>query len=894
MPKSVHHLISEKKQEFKDSPALKFGNSVLSYAQLEEQSNQIAHSLLKLDIHKGDLIGLSVDRSAEMVIVLLGILKCGAAYVPIDPAYPADRKQYMLENSNARLLITSKQPGSKASRVKDNKVFIDDLVADSLSLSVESPYIISESTDLAYVLYTSGSTGKPKGVKITHGNLSNFLLSMQKVPGITAEDKVLAISTISFDISGLEIYLPLMAGAEVIVAPTSTAKDGRLLLEQIKNDKITLFQATPSTYRMLIDSGWNYQLPVRLLCGGEALSKDLATMLLERSIELWNVYGPTETTVWCTLRRISAAEDLITIGNPIDNTTVYILDDQMNPLPAGVKGEIYIGGAGVGLGYLNNPTLTAEKFMENPFEPGTKFYRTGDFGKKLDNGEFLCLGRTDNQVKIRGFRIELGEINTVVDGLEGVKQAVVVAVEERADNKRLVAYVVRKPGGLPTKDLLKTWRAECSSQLPAFMVPDFVILEKFQLTPNGKIDTKAFPKPQDIINEAITVADLASTDEEKLLTQIWKDKLNVKEVGIHDDFFSVGGNSLIAIQLISAISKQTGFNIPMTALFEVPTIYSLAKLIEPADKQKSRGVQDDEVTKAPDYKSLVPIRTEGSKIPMYIIHGAGSYVMKLKGLAKYVDKDQPVYGLQAIGLNGSHEMVTRLEEIAAIYISDILKQNPTGPYALTGYSFGGTIAFEMARQLKAMNKKVTMVAMLDTYAYHPDFFKSPLTKLYNKVTYSILDLLYKFSMLFRNPKYVCYFITHYKLHGYLDKFRIFKDKAKDDALQTERDFLNKLDKVQEAYETAFHHYKLTPQDIQIDMFLSEDRIFYVKDPKYFGWKSLALKGINKYIIPGDHFNLLDEPNNVKIAEILQALLDERNGYGQSKKVESAASSSLLK
>ncbi|HMF72991.1 MAG TPA: non-ribosomal peptide synthetase, partial [Flavitalea sp.] len=745
----------------------------------------------------------------------------------------------------------------------------------------------SESTDLAYVLYTSGSTGKPKGVRITHGNLSNFLLSMQKVPGITAEDKVFAISTISFDIAGLEIYLPLMAGAEVIIASSSTAKDGRVLLEQIKNEKITLFQATPSTYRMLIDSGWNYQLPVRLLCGGEALSKDLATMLLERSIELWNVYGPTETTVWCTLKKISAAEDLITIGNPIDNTTVYILDDQMKPLPAGEKGEIYIGGTGVGLGYLNNPTLTAEKFIENPFEPGTKFYRTGDYGKKLDNGEFLCLGRTDNQVKIRGFRIELGEVNSVVDGLEGIKQAVVVAVEERADNKRLVAYVVRKPGDLPAKALLKTWREECSSQLPAFMVPDFVILEKFQLTPNGKIDTKAFPKPQDIIYEAITVADLASTDEEKLLTQIWKDKLNIKEVGIHDDFFSVGGNSLIAIQLISAITKQTGISIPMTALFKAPTIYSLARLIEPADKQKSRVVQHDVIAKGPDYKSLVPIRTEGSKVPLYIIHGARSYVMKLKGLAKYMDKDQPVYGLQAIGLNGTDEVVCRLEEIAAVYIADILKQNPTGPYALAGYSFGGIIAFEIARQLKAMNKKVTMVAVLDTYARQSDHFHPALTKLYNKTTFGILNFLYKFAVLFRNPKYVYFFIRYYKLQGYVDKLMGLTDKTKNDALQTERDFINNLEKVTEAYDTAFYHYKFSPQDIVVDVFKSGDRIYYVKDHKYFGWKSFALKGVNSYTVPGDHFNLLDEPNNRKVAEILQSLLDERNGYGQTKKVESA-------
>jgi amino acid adenylation domain-containing protein len=440
---SLHSLISETANKYPDHTALSFQDEKLTYKALNEKANQVAHFLIDQGIKPGDKIGLALDRSAELVISLLAIMKSGAAYVPLDPGYPKKQIGYMLNDSSATLLLTSKSYQNKfAGDVRE--IILEDIRGKISGLSTADPSVAVNGSDLAYVIYTSGSSGKPKGTQIEHHSLVNFLYSMKKVPGISQEDRLLAVTTISFDIAGLEIYLPLVIGAELVLSDTESTKDGRLLLDLIRSEKISIMQATPSTWRMILDAGWDMPLNIKILCGGEALSKDLAHSLLAKCSSLWNMYGPTETTIWSTIKQITNYDSPISIGRPIANTQVYILDQYLQPVRENGSGEICIAGDGLARAYLNKPELNDAAFVKNIFtdDPEKKIYRTGDLGQYLPDGDILCLGRTDNQVKIRGHRIELGAIEEALSSLQGVKEAVVIAREDRPGDKRIAAYIV--------------------------------------------------------------------------------------------------------------------------------------------------------------------------------------------------------------------------------------------------------------------------------------------------------------------------------------------------------------------------------------------------------------------------------------------------------------------
>lgn len=449
-------LIDQVALKHPSKTAVKFGKDIMSYENLVSCSNQFAHYLAEKGIKHGDIVGLAADRSIELLVALLGIIKAGAIYLPLDPEYPHDRIEYMLEDSGAKMLLVSKIY-EKRFHSKALELSIEDIWFNLDSFVVDSPILVTNGNDLVYVLYTSGSTGKPKGVKITHRNLTNFLLGMQQSPGITIDDKLLAITTISFDIAGLELYLPLISGAELIICDRDTARDGRLLMEITQEENITMMQATPSTWRMIIDSGLQDNNKLKILCGGEALSNDLAEKLSKKCKELWNMYGPTETTIWSTIKEIKGNED-INIGRPIMNTQIYILDENERLVAPGIIGEICIGGEGVAAGYLNRPELTTERFIKDFIHssPDHRIYKTGDLGKFLDNGEILCLGRIDQQIKIRGHRIELGEIENELLTQEGIKQAVVTADEDHSGNKTLLGYVTLREDQI--KDLTPSWK----------------------------------------------------------------------------------------------------------------------------------------------------------------------------------------------------------------------------------------------------------------------------------------------------------------------------------------------------------------------------------------------------------------------------------------------------
>ncbi|WP_419698194.1 non-ribosomal peptide synthetase [Mucilaginibacter sp. NFX135] len=858
--KALHHLIADRAAQIPDHVAVVFENRSLTFKQVNEAANKLAAHLLTFNIQTGDIIGLSIDRSPEMIIALLAILKTGAAYVPLDPEYPKDRVEFMMDDSSAKILLTSKKfKGHFVSRAQE--VLIEDAISKFDGYSADEPETIITGNDLAYVLFTSGSTGKPKGVQIKHHNLVNFLLSMQKEPGLKAGDNLLAVTTISFDIAGLEMFLPLLTGARLIITDAITAKDGRALIDLVADHQITVMQATPYTWRVMLEAGWETKFPLRILCGGEALPKDLINKLLARCSELWNMYGPTETTVWSTVKHIINDED-ISIGRPIDNTQVYILDEKLNNFTDGSIGEIYIGGDGVAKGYLNRPELTDERFVDDIFSgiPGSKMYRTGDLGKIREDGEIFCLGRIDHQVKVRGYRIELEEIEQNLLKQDNVKQAVVIAREDTPGNPRLVGYVIinDQKSDNDLRAQFDTWQRGLLEVLPEYMVPDdFVIMETIPITPNGKIDRKALPKPNysNIQRSGEIVA--PRTSNEKLVADIWTELMGLETISIFDNFFELGGRSLVAVKIMARLEQETGKRLPLATLFEHSTVEKLAARLE---------LDATSIT----WESLVPIKPNGTKMPLYIVHGAGLNVLLFNALAMNMDAEQPVYGLQAKGLNGIDEPLDVMEDIAANYIAEIVAKNPDGPYALAGYSLGGIIAYEMAKQLMATGKEVKMLAMFDTYADLSTVNDPLLKKVFNKATLVLKQIGYSLVLLAEDPKRTIEYkslIIKRKFIKLFWKIAPVKDEKKEG-------FFAYDNEIDEASEKALRNYVLTPLPIAIELFRAKKRTFYMADFNFLGWRPFAQKGVHVHEIPGEHNTIFAPPNDKEFAVVLQNCIDQ--------------------
>ena len=587
----VHELIADQVAKAPNAIAVTYQNQSLTYNELNWRANQVAHHLRDLGVGCGSLVGICVDRSLEMVVGLLGILKAGGTYVPLDPAFPQDRLAFMAADAELSLVITKESLKGVVPETQSPMVRLD---ADWETIgrrSRDNLGSIAGPEDIAYVLYTSGSTGKPKGVEIPHRALTNFLCSMRAEPGCSERDVLLAVTTLSFDIAGLELYLPLISGGHIVLASREGAVDGQLLQQLIDSSGATLLQATPATWRMLLESGWPGTNRLTALCGGEGLPKELARRLLERVAVLWNMYGPTETTVWSSVQRLRSDDAEITIGRPIANTTFYILDGNLQPVPVGVPGELFIGGDGLARGYRNRPELTAEKFISDPFSKrsGARLYRTGDLARYRDDGQVVHLGRLDHQVKIRGFRIELGEIEAVLDRYPAVQKSVVVARSRgaSAEDAYLAAYVVAEPGAEPT---LGELRRELGAALPDYMVPSaFMIMDELPLTPNGKVDRRALPEPNQLRPGLENTPVAARTPTEQTLVEIWKEILKVEQVGTHDDFFELGGHSLLATRMIGRIERDCGVTLPMRSLLDTPTVAGLAETIV---RQQAETVDD--------------------------------------------------------------------------------------------------------------------------------------------------------------------------------------------------------------------------------------------------------------------------------------------------------------
>ncbi|MEF9386894.1 non-ribosomal peptide synthase/polyketide synthase [Ralstonia solanacearum species complex bacterium KE056] len=581
---TLHGLVEAQATRTPDAIAVEHGTSKLSYRELDRQANRLAHRLIAQGVVPDARVGLCVERGLPMVIGVLGILKAGGSYVPLDPSYPRDRLAYMLEDS--ALVAVVAQSGTR-DRLGDRLMAVVDM--DEVSWQAEPshrPEVAGLSSHhAAYVIYTSGSTGRPKGVTVEHRQVVNLLESMRGVLAMTEADRWLAVTTLGFDIAGLELYLPLISGAAVIVLDREASRNAQSLSAALENSGATVMQATPSTWRLLLESGWSGRPGLKALCGGEALSGELSRRLRARVGRLWNVYGPTETTIWSSAREVDAADagqGVVPIGRPIANTQVYVLDVRQQPVPLGVTGEIYIGGAGVARGYLNRPELTAERFVVNPFhgEGRERMYKTGDLGRWLPDGSLEYQGRADAQVKLRGFRIELGEIEARLSQCAGVREAAVTVREDASGEQRLVAYYVSGEANVSGEAIeAQALREQLQASLPEYMVPAaYVKLEHLPLTPNGKLDRKALPTPEGQAY-ASTAYEAPQGEVEVALAGIWQTLLGVERVGRHDDFFALGGHSLQAVRLVAQVRTQLGAELGLTELFAQPSLSAVAQAI---------------------------------------------------------------------------------------------------------------------------------------------------------------------------------------------------------------------------------------------------------------------------------------------------------------------------
>ncbi|MEV0493748.1 amino acid adenylation domain-containing protein [Streptomyces atratus] len=577
----THQRIEQQAVLRPDAEAVYCQGEGLTYAQLDASANRLARRLKSLGVGRDVMVGVCLERSIDMVVAVLAVLKAGGAYVPIDPKLPSDRVAFMIEDAGLPVVITQSSVAPSLPESGAATLCVDELREEIAAESAEVLGEPVEGEDLAYVIYTSGSTGRPKGVQLPHRALRNLFWAMKQWPGIDADDSLIAVTTLSFDIATLELLLPLVEGARVVLATREVATDGKLLAEEMIATGATMMQATPSTWRMLLDAGWPGRPGLRGLICGEALPPDLARRLLAKGVDLWNMYGPSETTIYSLGTRI--VDDTITIGRPIANTEVHILDPEGRPVPPGVPGELCIGGAGLARGYINRPELTARQFIANPFESdlADRLYRTGDLVRRRVDGTVDYLGRIDHQVKLRGYRIELGEIESVLMWQEQVRDSVVVVREDQPGDQRLVAYLVTDPAAGPADELRRRLRAALAEKLPDYMVPSaLVFLDALPRTPSGKTDRGALPAPEPGQESRAAAAYAAPRDaEEKALCDLFAQVLGVARVGIDDGFFALGGHSLLATRLVARIRATLGAEIPVRALFEKQTVAGLAELL---------------------------------------------------------------------------------------------------------------------------------------------------------------------------------------------------------------------------------------------------------------------------------------------------------------------------
>jgi amino acid adenylation domain-containing protein len=713
----VQKLFEAQAEAKPDAIAVEFAGERLSFGELNRRANKLAHHLRRAGVGVESRVGVLMERSPEMVVAVWGVLKAGAAYVPLDPAYPQERIRFMLDAAGVRFIVTQQRLVERAPTHDARVLRIDtDWPAIERESGANPQGVAAGGDSLAYVIYTSGSTGRPKGAMISHRGLVNYLSWCARAYPLGEGRGAPVHSPLGFDLTVTSLFSPLLAGKCVTLLPEGPGVESLSEVFRRAGD-FSLIKITPAHLELLgqsLDAEEMRGGARALVIGGEALLWENLSEWLKHApaTRLINEYGPTETVVGCCIyeaRGHRAASGGVPIGRPIANTQLYVLDAHQRPVPLGVAGELYIGGDGLARGYSNRPDLTAERFIPNPFggEAGARLYRTGDLARYLTDGNLEYLGRADSQVKVRGFRVEPGEIEAVLAANPTVKDAAIVALDDEAGHKQLVAYVTPRAGAALSSDEL---REHLGVRLPEYMVPSaFVFLDALPLTANGKLDRRALPAPGRAHRSASGNGFIPPRDALELrLAQMWEEALGVSPVGVRDDFFRLGGHSMLAALVMAQIKQTFGVNLPLSSLFPNPTVEHLSGLV-----QRQMGA-------TASHPTLVRIRPgDSSRPPLFFVHPGGGNVLCYSDLARHLDDEQPFYGLQARGLEAGREPHTSVEEMAAHYVKAMRSVQPDGPYFVGGWSMGGVVAFEIARQLERRGERTALLALLDARAPTP-------------------------------------------------------------------------------------------------------------------------------------------------------------------------------
>ena len=843
------------KRTASDSPdalAIACDGRRITYRELNCQADLIAEGLREAGVTGGCLVGVLLDRSPEMVAGLLGIWKVGAAYVPLDPAASADQISFVLEDAAPPFVLTRKRffariagPRLRASLSNLRLLDLDDLRARKSPSGYASIKVTKE--DVAYVIYTSGSTGRPKGASITHGGLVNTLLGVGNDLRLGPDDIVLAWSTIAFDVACLEIYLPLAFGASLYLVENEPGGDADMRLQQILTSAATVMMGTPTMYRLLLEKGWQGDRRMQVVVGGEVLPLHLGTRLARMCRAAWNQYGPSETAICATRTRIEADAERITIGQPLPNVSVHLLDPHLEPVAKGSVGEIYIGGAGVARGYLNRHDLNRARFLPDPLSTG-RLFKSGDLAIELPDGSFDFLGRTDNQVKVRGFRVELGEIEAALTRCDGLQAAVVRAIEFDEGDRRLVAFVIGE------ETFPSQWKQSLQRRLPHYMVPsEFVPLRSFPTTQGGKVDVRALDAMR-LRAPVLPASEPSPADPiEARLKEIWEKLLKVNTVGLDQDFFALGGHSLLAARMLVQVEQWFGSRLPHSVLVEHPTIRGLATHL----RQSPAG----------GWPALVTIQGRGSLPPLFIAHGLGGSLLSFIELANALGPEQPVYGLQLPAFIDQHQ--ADLSILAANYVKQLRAIQTAGPYHLAGHSSGGLVAYEMACQIMEQGESVGLLALLDCDPGIGKVTHRPF-KDWNTFKTSVRRLLVKLKA----PKGVEEWLARRMMHHSIKIKSWLAERLRHLSIGRRwlPDSVRGLLLGAEGYLVlAIRDYQLKPYPGNATLFLAQDEPRSEAEHS-IAWSGNILGQCETQIIPGTHQTILVRPQVISLArEIRQRL-----------------------
>jgi amino acid adenylation domain-containing protein len=862
--KCLHQLFEEQVERTPDAVAVVSEDERVSYRELNQRANRLAHYLRRLGVCADELVGICVKRSVMMVVGVLGIMKAGGGYVPLDGEYPLERLSFMMEDAGIRVLLTDEEMARRLPEHGARVVYLDRDWGSIERESVNNPSSLNSGESVAYAIYTSGSTGRPKGIVVPQRAVNRLVCNTNYIK-LDQSDRVAQASNFAFDAATFEIWGALVHGAQLVIMTKDVVLSSSEFSRQIREHGISILFLTTALFNHLArESPETFGSLRYLLFGGEAVDPGWAREVLRSAApeRLLHVYGPTESTTFATWYPVlDVAEDATTIpiGRPLSNTQAYILDQYMRPVPVGVHGELHLGGDGLVRAYLNRPELTAEKFVPHPFTPvpGARLYKTGDVARYLPDGNIEFVGRLDYQVKIRGFRVEPGEVEAILAEHEGVREAALVLHEVSPGEKRLVAYVVAKES-LSNSEL----REFLKRRLPDYMVPSaFVMMEALPLTPSGKVDRRALPAPDSMRGEKGETFVPPRNALELQLAQIWEEVLKVQPISVTDNFFELGGHSLSAVHLMARIRHVFGPDLPLATLFEGGTIETLVAVL------RQQGTQSS--------SPLVGIQTKGAKRPFFCVHPAGGNIICYISLARRLGLDQPLYGLQARGLDGKHEPLESIEEMAAHYLEALRGVQPCGPYLLGGWSLGGALAFEMARQLQSQGEEIALLALMDSPApvashNHNDEELDDASLLAAKAADAGLPINEEELRGLEPDERLRYFLDQgrkcrlipadYDLEQASRLLRVYKTNVRALRLYNPRGSVNRVTLFR-AIEMLEASVGPTSENSALDATL--------------GWSKFSSEPVEVYDVPGDHMSMMTEPDVEALADILRQSLDEQ-------------------